>query len=331
MKIGVSCGDLNGIGLECFVKAINNDGSSGNEYVLYGNEYSIFDYLNKCILSNNEYQIIDKNLIVSNKAVEIVNCGNNSDVNFGRIDSNFGRIAIDAIRQCTLDLIVNKTDCMVTLPISKESCYLAGFSFPGHTEYIADMCGVVNPLMLLYYKSFRVALQTIHIPISKVSSSISTNQIIERLIQVYNSLINDFGTLPSIAVLGLNPHAGENGNIGEEEINSIIPAIKAAKDLGINLDGPFPADGFFAHSEHLKYSAILAMYHDQGLIPLKMSSLGNGVNFTAGLPIVRTSPDHGTAFAIAGKGIANYQSTLEAINGAVEITLNRRRIKNELS
>lgn len=326
MKIGVSSGDLNGIGLECFNKALTIFDNTEIQFKLYINSDNLEQYLGKC-KNIPEYKINDNELIINNHKIEIENIGENYEIEFGATDQFAGDNAYQSIIKCTQDCIDKKTDAMLTLPISKESCYLAGMKFPGHTELIADMCGINNPLMILFYKKFRTALQTVHIPIRSVPDRIKKDNIIEKVKQFAHSISFDFNEIPKIAVLGLNPHAGENGNIGYEEKDEIIPAIKELNKQGILVEGPFPADGFFAHSMQNNYSGVLAMYHDQGLVALKQASNGNGVNFTAGLFIIRTSPDHGTGFNIAGLGLANEQSTLEAIIGAIEIYDARKRYK----
>jgi 4-hydroxythreonine-4-phosphate dehydrogenase len=215
---------------------------------------------------------------------------------------------------------------MVTLPISKEAINLTDYKIPGHTEFLATKTNTASVLMMLVNGDLRVALTTVHIPISDVAHTITKKLIIEKATILNNSLKSDFSiSNPKIAVLGLNPHAGDGGVIGKEEIEIIQPAIKELQEQGVLASGPYPADGFFGQKRHLQYDAILAMYHDQGLAPFKLISFGKGVNFTAGLPIIRTSPDHGTAFDIANKGVADPSSFLQAYQLAVELVyLNNR-------
>ena len=213
---------------------------------------------------------------------------------------------------------------MITLPISKASLKQNKWVFPGQTEMISAYTNQAQPLMILFAKQFRVALATIHVPLEKVSSMISKESLVQTIHILHTSLYEDWNIeKPTIAVLGLNPHAGEQGDIGNEEQISIIPAIEQCKSLNINVDGPFSADAFFAQKKYLNYDAVLAMYHDQGLIPLKMISGNSGVNATVGLPIIRTSPDHGTAFDIAGKNIAHFESTKQAILSAIQFAVNK--------
>src|SRR5690606_8921163 len=210
-------------------------------------------------------------------------------------------------------------DVLVTAPINKKVIQSEQFSFPGHTEYLADQLGG-KPLMLLVSDLLRVGVVTGHIPLNEVSSRLSKDLIVEKLRILNTSLKDDFTIRrPRIALLGLNPHSGDNGLLGREENDIIIPAINAAKEEGIMAFGPFPADGFFGGDTYKKFDAILAMYHDQGLIPFKTLAFSTGVNYTAGLPFIRTSPDHGTAYEITGQNVADAQSFLSAIYLAIDI------------
>jgi 4-hydroxythreonine-4-phosphate dehydrogenase len=234
-----------------------------------------------------------------------------------------------ALEKATQDLASNKIDVLVTAPISKEAIGKANFNFPGHTEYLANLSNVDEALMMMISSVLKVALVTSHVPIQEVSKLITKELIIRKLTQLENSLIKDFGIIkPKIAVLGLNPHAGENGKLGREENEIIIPAIQEKFNAGSLVYGPYPADGFFGSSAFNKFDAVLAMYHDQGLTAFKALTFDEGVNFTAGLPIVRTSPDHGTAFDITGQGIASEQSMRNAIYAAVDIYKTRKFIRD---
>jgi 4-hydroxythreonine-4-phosphate dehydrogenase len=214
---------------------------------------------------------------------------------------------------------------LVTGPTSKDVMNRAGFRYPGQTEMIAEYAGEKKPTMMLIAGKFRVALATVHLPLARVASTITSELILRKLRAVDSTLRKDLGIRrPAIAILGVNPHAGENGLLGSEERSKLAPALTSARRAGIRVDGPFPADGFFATQSHTRYDAVLAMYHDQGLIPLKMSGFDIGVNFSSGLDIVRTSPDHGTAYALAGKSRANPGSLIAAIRLAVEIVRNRQ-------
>ena len=223
---------------------------------------------------------------------------------------------------------------MVTGPINKQSIQSSEFNFPGHTEYF-NARAQKESVMLLMNENLRVGLVTNHLPVKDIASAITKQKVVEKIEIIYHSLKQDFAIFnPTIAVLGLNPHSGDNGLLGEEEKNIIIPAIKEAQDKKIIVVGPFSADGFFGSGNYQQFDAILAMYHDQGLVGFKSLSFGSGINFTAGLPFVRTSPDHGTAYDIAGKNIAQPESMMHAIFAAIDIFNNRKEylesIKNPL-
>lgn len=244
----------------------------------------------------------------------------------GQVSKEAGEFACDAI-EIAADLCKQGiVDGMVTAPVSKEAMWLAGYRYPGQTEMLAKLFDTSDVAMVLIAKNLRVGLATTHLPLKNVSKEITINNLARKIFIVYKSLRNDFNIQnPKIAILGLNPHAGENNNLGNEEEKIILPAIQSMKRKGLYINGPFPSDGFFGTHAYKNYDAVIAMYHDQGLIPLKMLGFDIGVNFTAGLPIVRTSPDHGTAFEIAGKGIANPSSMVEAIKLAVKIIHSRNK------
>tara|TARA_R110002124_G_scaffold46903_4_gene140234 strand:- start:2409 stop:3398 length:990 start_codon:yes stop_codon:yes gene_type:complete len=325
-KIGITIGDINGIGPEIALKAFSTIDLSRSTPVLLA-PGSVIDFYAKHSTPALNFRAIQNISEISESGVYVLN---NSDSNPlpspGSLTKESGLVAMKAI-ESTIDLCVsNEIEAMVTLPISKKAINLAGYKVPGHTEFLAEKTNTKSVLMMLINGDLRVALTTVHIPISQVASSITSKLIIEKASILNNSLKKDFSiSKPKIAVLGLNPHAGDGGVIGSEEIEIIQPAINQLKELGISAEGPFPADGFFGQKRHLYYDAILAMYHDQGLAPFKLISFGKGVNFTAGLPIIRTSPDHGTAFDIAGKGVADPSSFLQAYELAVELVhLNKR-------
>lgn len=320
-------GDPNGIGLECLIKALKylNENCSwiyNIDLHIAGNTQIIQNYLKNL---NIEHKIENDFLIFDKRKYKILPATEDYNIDFGKIDQNAGLVAAHSIEFSVSELAKGNYDLILTMPISKEAIRLAGWKFPGHTEMIANAFDVKHPLMILFHENIRVALVTFHTPIKELPFEISYNRIIHIGTVFHNSLIRDFGIKnPRIAVLGLNPHAGENGNIGREELEIIIPAIRKLNERDFNVFGPFSADGFFGFGEYKNFDGILAMYHDQGLIPLKLLSQGNGVNFTANLPIVRTSPDHGTGFDIAGRGIASPASTIEAIKYAYLIYENRK-------
>jgi 4-hydroxythreonine-4-phosphate dehydrogenase len=328
MRIIFSMGDPNGIGVEVMLKAVavfdKSFPHAGEiEFHISGNPDVILKY---CELIGLNPEPRKAGFYLNNRFYTILNCMSTADLEFGKISLESGKLSAEAVELAVEATIDGKYDAMVTMPVSKSALYLAGWKFPGHTEMIAHACGTTRQLMILATGSLRVAPATIHIPIKEVPFSISKDLLIKKLEIFNHSLLQDFGIkIPSLAVLGLNPHAGEEGSIGMEEINIISPAIEEVKAHNINVSGPYPSDGFFAHGDYKRYDGVLSMYHDQGLIPLKLIAAGGGVNFTAGLPIVRTSPDHGTAFALAGKGSANPGSAVDAIEMAIEIVNNRKK------
>ncbi|MCU0452627.1 MAG: 4-hydroxythreonine-4-phosphate dehydrogenase PdxA [Bacteroidetes bacterium] len=241
-----------------------------------------------------------------------------ADVTYGAPTKASGKNAGLAIERAVELCLSGKVDAMVTAPASKEALHMAGYDFPGQTEMVTLFSRSQKVIMMLVSRALRVGLVTVHTPIAAVPRQVTAEKVIEKLQLLHGALMRDFGIpRPKIAVLGLNPHAGENGHIGREEVEIILPALEVVRAAGIIADGPFPADAFFGKKRHTSYDAVLAMYHDQGLIPLKLMSFGSAVNVSAGLPIIRTSPDHGTAYDIAGKGTADPSSTIEAIRLAV--------------
>lgn len=258
--------------------------------------------------------------------LNIINCSDGeAKVNFGKPDPEAGLLAFDALQRAVNDYKEGLIDVIVTSPINKQTIHSDSFHFPGHTEYLEQELGQgQKALMILLKDNLRVALVTIHIPVSQIASSI-TKELIEEKIQIlHNSLKNDFGIgAPRIAVFSLNPHAGDQGLLGDEEQSIIIPALKTMEAKGILCFGPYSADGFMGSGNFTHFDAILAMYHDQGLAPFKALAHGEGVNFTAGLPVVRTSPAHGTAYDIAGKGLASEDSFRQAVYLAIDIYRNR--------
>lgn len=330
IRVGISIGDTNGIGPEVVIKALaDNRLLLDCTPIVYASTKTISYH--KRTLGNFEfnYQSCKTANDASNRKVNIVNCWNEENAfELGKGTENSGRLAFKSLEQATQDLASGKIDLLVTAPISKEAIAKAGFKFPGHTEYLADLSGMSDALMMMVNGSLRVALVSTHVPLKEVSSQLSTAKILDKIKAVEQSLRKDFGILrPKIAVFGLNPHAGENGKMGSEETEIISPAIQQAKNEGILAQGPFPADSFFGSPSRSEYDAVLAMYHDQGLTAFKALAFEEGVNFTAGLPIVRTSPDHGTAFDIAGQNKASEQSMRSAIYLAMDIYKNRKFVK----
>jgi 4-hydroxythreonine-4-phosphate dehydrogenase len=241
------------------------------------------------------------------------------DLNLGENNEKVGQYAIKSFVDATKALQEGTIDVLVTAPINKYNIQSEEFKFPGHTDYL-DQELEGNALMLMVQDNLRVGLMTDHIPLSEVASHLTEELIVKKIETVKNSLIQDFSiNKPKIAVLGLNPHSGDGGVIGREESDLLTPTLKKIFDKGTLVFGPFPADGFFGSNQYEKYDAVIATYHDQGLIPFKTLSFGKGVNYTAGLSKVRTSPDHGTAYDIAGKGVADYNSFKEAVYLALDV------------
>ncbi|MTG96726.1 MULTISPECIES: 4-hydroxythreonine-4-phosphate dehydrogenase PdxA [Myroides] len=324
IKVGISIGDLNGIGCEVILKSFeDNRMLEICTPIIFANSKPL-SYVKKTINNNTAIQGIDDLTQVIPHKLNVYNLWKeNVNISFGQNDPVVGKYAIKSFTEATKALKEGEIDILVTAPINKYNSNDEEFSYPGHTDYLnSELEG--DALMLLVAEDLRVGLLTDHIPLKDVSAAI-TPELIEKKVKTINhSLINDFNIFkPRIAVLGLNPHASDNGIIGTEEQETIIPTIKKLSDEGILVSGPFPADGFFGSETHKKFDAVLACYHDQGLAAFKALSFGKGVNYTAGLNKIRTSPDHGTAYEIAGKGLADATSFREAIYLAIDIYNNR--------
>jgi 4-hydroxythreonine-4-phosphate dehydrogenase len=330
IKVGITLGDINGIGPEIIIKALkDNRILSDITPVIYGSSKVISFYKKMLQIHEFSYQNCRTGADIQNKKINIVNCWDEEvDIQPGVSNVTGGKYALKSLEAATADLADGKIDVLVTAPFSKDAMKSAGFDFPGHTEYLAKYSNVDEALMILASPFLRVALVTTHIPINEVSKALTKDAILSKIKVFENSLKRDFNLVrPKIAVFGLNPHAGENGKIGTEEKEQIIPAINEAKSEGILAYGPFAADGFFGSNAKNQFDGVLAMYHDQGLTAFKALSFEDGVNFSAGLPIVRTSPDHGTAFDIAGKNLASEASFRSAIYMAMDIYRNRKFVK----
>jgi len=331
--IAITMGDYNGIGPEIALKSILSPAvKKACRPVLVGS-IDVFEYyVRRFRLRLHLQETRLENLSVDSKRIQVVDVGPSEKpvVHPGTQTTLAARWAGAAITTAVESCVSAIFDGMVTAPVSKSSMIAARYSYPGQTEMVSALSGHSSATMMLVAGEFRIGLATVHIPVSHISQHITTRLIVDRLLALHRTLIDDFNIRsPKIAVLGLNPHAGEQGVLGKEELTIIGPAITRARLKHIRAEGPFPADGFFGTQSHRKYDAVLAMYHDQGLIPLKMSGFDIGVNYSAGLPIVRTSPDHGTAYSIAGKGIASARSMIEAIRLASKIIHNRRKRRHD--
>lgn len=326
--IAISCGDPNGIGPEVILKTLSESGADDTTSLLLGDENLYTFYRDSCDLSV-DYNVINSIQEIVHSRINLLDISNGKAFNPkpGKISKDAGKYAMLSVETGIELCLQDRADALVTAPISKEAISLAGFSVPGHTEFLAEKTGTDQVLMVLVSGSLRVALATVHVPLRDVPDLITVNLVKQRIEQFADSLTTDFSIKnPAIAVLGLNPHAGDGGIIGKEEFEQITPAIHAFRESnsGITVNGPFPADSFFGKRMHDLYDGILAMYHDQGLGPFKTLSFGNGVNMTAGLPIIRTSPDHGTAFDISGKNMADHRSFAEAFKLAKELSRKKK-------
>ena len=329
--VGITQGDSNGIGYEVIIKALS-DPRILEQFtpVIYGSS-KIFSFYRKTI---PEIEQMDTNAInnareAHPKRVNIVNClPDSAYAEQGQGTPESAKAAIACLDRAVEDLKAGEIDVLVTGPINKKAMSGQGFGFPGHTEYIQNAFGVKDVTMLMVSSRIKVGVVTGHIPLKDVAASITEEKILSKLRLINESLQKDFCIdKPRIAVLSLNPHSGDGGLLGDEEGRIIIPAIKKAVDEGILAFGPFSPDGFFGLSHYENFDATLAMYHDQGLAPFKALSFEDGVNFTAGLPVVRTSPDHGTAFEMAGRDEADPLSMRAAIFTAIDIFRKREQFR----
>jgi len=325
--IGITHGDINGIGYEVILKTISDPRMLETFIpVIYGSAKVAAFYRKQLDIQGLSFNTVNTIEEINTKRINIVNCVDDEiKVELGISTIEAGRASLLALELASEDLKRGALHAIVTAPINKKNIQSASFHFPGHTEYLEQKFGTGTPaLMMLANDVMRVAVVTGHIPVKDVSTEITEKLILEKLIVLNNSLKKDFSiNKPRIAILGLNPHAGDAGVIGMEEQTVIVPAMKQAEKLGILCMGPYPADGFFGSGNFNKFDAILAMYHDQGLIPFKTISMENGVNFTAGLSVIRTSPAHGTAYELAGKNQASEDSFRQALYMAYDIYKNR--------
>ncbi len=327
IKVGITHGDPNGIGYEVILKALEDTRITELcTPVIYGSAKIAAYYRKSAELLQVNMTTVQNGAEASDGEISIINVvPEDTRIEPGVSSKIAGEAAFAALERAVADMRNGNIDVLVTAPINKDSIQSESFCFPGHTEYLESSIGDGDKsLMVLCNDTMRVAIVTTHLPMSKVPAAITKEAILEKLTIFDKSLRSDFAIYsPRVAVLALNPHAGENGLLGKEEQEVIIPAIEEAGKKGILTFGPYAADGFFGSGAYRKFDGILAMYHDQGLAPFKLMAMENGVNFTAGLPYVRTSPDHGTGFDIAGKGVASEESMRAAIYMAIDIYRNR--------
>ena len=330
--IGISCGDINGIGLELIIKTVGD--SRLLEIctpVIFASNKVLNFYRKGLPEINFNFSSIKDASRINHKQVNLYNCWEEEvAVTPGLLNDVGGKYAVQSLVIAAEALKQGKIDGLVTAPIHKKNTQSQEFNFTGHTPYLKNLFGVADVGMFMIAENMRVALVTEHVAVKDIAPFITRENILSKLQIINNSLKKDFGIdKPKIAVLGLNPHAGDEGLVGKEEEEIIKPAIKEAKHKDIFCFGPYPADAFFARGQYEKFDAVLAMYHDQGLIPFKSLSTGEGVNYTAGLNGIRTSPDHGVAFDIAGKNKADEASFREAIFKCVDILNARKEFENQ--
>jgi 4-hydroxythreonine-4-phosphate dehydrogenase len=330
--IGFSCGDINGIGIELILKVLSD--SRVLEFctpVVFANNKVLNFYRKTLPEVNINFSQVRELGKVNHKQINLFQSWEEEiAITPGEMNDTGGKYAVISLTQAAEALKSGLIHGLVTAPIHKKNIQTASFNFSGHTPYLKQLFGGKDVAMLMIAENMRIGLLTEHVPVKDIAQFITKESILSKLQVINQSLKKDFLiTKPKIAVLGLNPHSGDEGLIGKEEIEIIKPAIKEAKQKDIFCFGPYSADAFFARGQYEKFDAVLALYHDQGLIPFKSLSLGEGVNYTAGLNAVRTSPDHGTAFDIAGKGLADETSTRQALFSCIDILHNRNEYSNQ--
>lgn len=331
--IAISMGDYNGIGPEVVIKTLRERDNTQFTPLILGHEKVFRYYKNKLGIELDIQQIDhpDERVLLESSTnfspIPLLNCTGETPLtlNAGTLSRDAGKASMLAVERGINLCMEQQAHALVTAPISKEAIQLAGYDFPGHTEFLAEKTNEPDFMMMMVSNQLRIGLATVHVPLADVCQYISRDSLVQLLRLFDKSLKEDFGIRdPKIAVLGLNPHAGDGGVIGSEEQQIISPSVQeATSEYFIQVEGPFAADGFFGNKMHKNYNGILAMYHDQGLIPFKTLTFGSGVNFTAGLPMIRTSPDHGTAFEIAGKNKASQDSFKSALQLAIDLAHNK--------
>ncbi|MBC5994403.1 4-hydroxythreonine-4-phosphate dehydrogenase PdxA [Pontibacter cellulosilyticus] len=327
VRLGISIGDTNGIGPEVIVKTFSDQRVLNYCTPVIYAAPGVLNRIRKALSAEHFfYQPVNSADVLVPRKINLVTCWDGDlEITPGTPTPESGKASLDSLMAACRDLKAGKLDGLITAPINKDNIQADEFNFPGHTEFLTSYFDAPESLMLLVSGDLRVATVTGHMPVRDVASKLTPELLIRKITILLESLRKDFGILkPRIAVLGLNPHAGEEGLLGSEEIEIIRPAIMQMKERGHLVFGPFPADGFFGMQQYKQVDAVLAMYHDQGLIPFKTLAFESGVNYTAGLPIVRTSPDHGTAYDIAAKHIANETSFREALFLACDIVKMRK-------
>ena len=329
--LAISIGDYNGIGPEVILKTLFSEIDRPYTPLILGHPAVLEYYAQTALTVKPDFNLINATSQIQPDRVNVWAVGEMEarEIAPGTVSKEAGALSMKAVSKGVELCIAEVTDALVTAPISKEAIHRAGYKVPGHTEYLAEKTNCRDYVMMLVSKALRVGLVSTHIPVRAAADAVTRHAVINQVKIIAQSLENDFNIEnPRIAVLGLNPHAGDGGVLGNEEVTVITPALTEVTAAGIPAEGPFPADGFFGSRAYENFDAVLAMYHDQGLIPFKTISFNAGVNFTAGLPIIRTSPDHGTAFALAGQGKASNQSFREAIDLAVQLSRNKHNTQS---
>lgn len=332
--IGFSCGDVNGIGIELILKVLNDNRLLEIcTPVVFANNKALNFYRKLLHDININFSIIKDLAQINHKQMNLFSCWEEEiAITPGTMNDLGGKYAVISLTTAAEALKAGKIDGLVTAPIHKKNIQNSNFKYTGHTPYLKSLFGVNDVVMLMTAENMKIGLLTEHLPVKEISGALTKDKIISKLQLIQQSLKKDFGiNKPKIAVLGLNPHAGDEGLIGKEEIDIIKPAIREARAKEMLCFGPYSSDAFFARGQYEQFDAVLALYHDQGLIPFKSLSLGEGINYTAGLKAVRTSPDHGTAFDIAGKGIADETSMRQAMYSCIDIINNRREFDSQRS
>ena len=331
ITVGITQGDVNGIGYEVILKAFEDPKMLDLcTPVVYGSKKYSAEHKKNLKMENFPFFFIENPEDAKRNKVNLIeSCDDSAELSIGEPTDSSGKAAFESLNKAVDDLTSGKIDALVTAPINKKNIQGDDFDFPGHTEFLSQKDGGNKGLMFMISEKLKVGVVTGHIPLKEVASAISEQKIMDKLKVMNQSLKNDFNiSKPKIAVLGLNPHAGDNGLLGTEEQDIVLGALVKAGKEGLVAHGPFPADGFFGSTQHLKYDGVLAMYHDQGLIPFKALSFGERINYTAGLNFVRTSPDHGTGYDMAGQNKADASSMRQAVYLAIDIS--KRRISNKI-
>lgn len=326
IRAGITLGDYNGVGAETIVKLLEDDRIfKFCDVVIYGQKQVLSFYAKNLKIQNIQLYEVSNTQRLNSKIGNVINCFSEQvRIEPGKVTDDAGLKALTCLDKAIDDLIAQEIDVLITAPVNKQTVALHAPDFKGQTEYIAQKTGSAESLMVLADENLRVALTTNHVAVKDIAGKIDSVLLTQKLEMFYNSLKQDYMVhKPKIAVLGLNPHSGDNGLIGKEDKDIIAPVVQKLRNQGMIVLGPFSADGFFGMGSYAKFDGVLAMYHDQGLVPFKTISFNQGVNYTAGLNVIRTSPDHGTAYDIAGKGIASCDSLRAALFMAIDIYKNR--------